>query len=190
MKPCDITNADLIVLEQAARAASSSPWSLGVSPTNTVEEAANYIADSARQAGGSQVWFVVIGKWPEGTMGPERAKIPAYTGNGPTSEANARYLVCVQPSNVLALINALRQARAEARQARERLDRHKLLTPAQLEQLGTLADSSDSYAQTADLPMPAWQHVEQLQRGLRDMAGKLKALYQAVSDDDPWSEAA
>ncbi len=121
MNHSEITDADLTVLEQAARAASASPWSLGVSNTATVEEAAAYSSDAVRKGDGAQLWMIVLGEYAEGE-GPEEGISPAVTGNGPTSEANARYLVCVQPSNVLLLIAELRKARADLRQARAQLD--------------------------------------------------------------------
>lgn len=121
----DLTDSDLDLLEQCARAASPSPWSLGITPTETMDQAVGWMRAQVQAGVGPQLWMVLLGEWPEGE-GPEIGVSPAYTGNGPTSEANARHLVAAQPGNMLALIASLRQARAEAREARKRLDEHAL----------------------------------------------------------------
>lgn len=114
----NITDSDLDFLEQLARAASVGPWSLGLSPTATIAEAVVYMTKSVEQGDTPQLWMVALGQEPAIEASTEPVPIVAYTGNGPTSEANARYLANVQPQNVLTLIAALRQAWREARAAR------------------------------------------------------------------------
>jgi hypothetical protein len=54
--------------------------------------------------GGVDLWMVFIGdpNAPDGTI------CPAYTGNGPTSRANAEYLAAVQPRNMRWICAVLR----------------------------------------------------------------------------------
>ncbi len=64
------------------------------------------------------------------------------------------------------------------------------ISPEHLAKLGRLADTADNLAGASKLPMRAEMHVEQLRSGLERMSKELKALYVAMSGDNPWEEGA
>lgn len=103
-----LSDSDLEGLEQLARAASQELWSIGASRTETHEEAVAYVTKSIAASDVANLWMVFYGD--------EDPRVVCYTGNGPTSEANAFYLANVQPRNLLALIEDLRAAYAEIAQ--------------------------------------------------------------------------
>lgn len=61
-----------------------------------------------------------------------------------------------------------------------------VITGAQLEQLGRLADQADNLIGASRLPMPPGFHVEQLRSGLGDIVAALRAMYVQIASDDPW----
>lgn len=74
------------------------------SGTETLEDAVAWMTEVLSHSDAPDLWGVFCGN-PD-----DRPAIPAMTGNGPTSEANARYLVAVQPRTMLKLLIFLRQA--------------------------------------------------------------------------------
>lgn len=102
------TNEQLDELYELARRASEGEWKWMRTPTKTVNAAVRWIAKTTRKSGGTSIWGLFIGP----TDDPQ---IVAYTGNGPTSEANSAYLVAVQPRNVRSLIDDLLHARRQVR---------------------------------------------------------------------------
>lgn len=55
---------------------------------------------------------------PVGTVFLEDNRVIAITGNGPTSEANAKFIAWSCPENVMAALDALSDARAEIERLR------------------------------------------------------------------------
>lgn len=100
-----LTDANLVELADRARAATQETWQWGHSGTETHEDAEQYLIDSLRHSDQTDVQMVFVGD-PEGTT-----RVVCYTGNGPTSEANAAYLACLEPALVIALCDELRNAR-------------------------------------------------------------------------------
>lgn len=62
----------------------------------------------------------------------------------------------------------------------------KHITDEQLEQIGLLADKANNFTGAAQLPLPPHIHVEQLSSGMASLRDELRAVYRAVSGDDPW----
>jgi hypothetical protein len=91
-------------LEELARAATLDDWQVGRSGTETIEDAVQWMADTIRKRDDPELWMVFIGDHTveNGTL------MPAYTGNGPTSRANAEYLAAAQPRILLKLCAFLR----------------------------------------------------------------------------------
>jgi hypothetical protein len=102
-----ITDADLAGLADRARAATQEPWQWGHSGTKTHEDAVRYMTDSLMRSDQTDVHMVFIGD----ADAPGATRVVCYTGNGPTSEANAAYLACLEPKNIIALCDELRNAR-------------------------------------------------------------------------------
>ena|ERR1051325_4071015 len=95
-----ISQDDLQGLYDLANAATQEPWALGHSGTQTHEEAIAYITEVLTKSDATDLWMVFVGNPTiEGDT-----KIVAYTGNGPTSEANARYLANLSPENLRTLV--------------------------------------------------------------------------------------
>lgn len=102
-----ITSQMLDELQAACDAATPAEWQVGHTGTTTLEEAAQYMAETIAKRDSADLWMVFVGD-------PEQEVIcPAYTGNGPTSEANAHYIVAAQPANVSRLITEIRRQRNE-----------------------------------------------------------------------------
>lgn len=102
-----ITDADLAGLADRARAATQETWQWGHSGTETHEDAVKYMTDSLMRSDTTDVHMVFVGD-PETE---DATRVVCYTGNGPTSEANAAYLACLEPALVIALCDELRNAR-------------------------------------------------------------------------------
>lgn len=100
------TDEQLEELDVIARAASPGEWAWGQTPTKTVNAAVRWAAKSIRQSDSPGLWELYIGV-------PEDPKLVANCGNGPTSEANCKYLNCVQPRNIHALVADLLRARRQ-----------------------------------------------------------------------------
>lgn len=106
-----ISDADLAGLIDRARAASQEPWQLGHSGTTSLEEAAAYVADTIAKSDQPNLHMVFVGdSTVEGAT-----RVVAFTGNGPTSEANAFYLACLEPRHIIALCEELQSARQRLR---------------------------------------------------------------------------
>lgn len=110
MSQVTFTQEGLDELERLATAATQEPWGWGHSGTETVEDAIRFAAEVVEKSymitDRADLWLVYTGD-PDAENG---TRLVAYTGNGPTSEANSAYLTAVQPRNVLALIQQLRRA--------------------------------------------------------------------------------
>lgn len=113
----EITDADLDQLTACAEAATQDEWLFGHSGTTTLEEACAWMSEIISHCDSPDIWGVFCGD-------PDKPAIPATTGNGPTSEANARYLAAVQPANVLKLITAMRRDRREIARLSRRRERN------------------------------------------------------------------
>lgn len=97
-----LTAEDLDRIEIYAQAASSGQWMVGRANTETIEAAVEYMATALRKRADPELWMVFVGD-PNNEVA-----VPAYTGNGPTSQANANYLAIAQPHNILVLVRVLR----------------------------------------------------------------------------------
>lgn len=91
-------------IERLAMAATRDEWKLGHTGTETVDAAAAWMGTTIRKRDAGDLWLCFIGD-PDAEDG---TICPAYTGNGSTSEANARYLVAVQPRQIMTLLLFLR----------------------------------------------------------------------------------
>lgn len=94
-----ITAEDLERFETYAQAASSGIWEVGRSGTETIDAAVEYMATALRKRTTAELWMIVTG---------DPLVMPAFTGNGPTSEANANYLAVAQPHNLRVLVAFVR----------------------------------------------------------------------------------
>lgn len=104
-----ISQDDLQGLYDLANAATQEPWQLGHSGTETLEAAVAYITDALTKSDQPDLWMVFVGNAEvEGNT-----KIVAYTGNGPTSEANARFLANLSPENLRTLVMQIWQYERE-----------------------------------------------------------------------------
>lgn len=88
-------------LRRIALAASMYDWLWSHSGTTTHEEAIEYFAQSVRHSDVADLDLVVF----EDDGGESRTV--AYTGNGPTSGANARFMCAAQPVNVIRLLDEI-----------------------------------------------------------------------------------
>jgi hypothetical protein len=116
-----ISRDDLQGLYDLANAATQEPWAIGHSGTQTHEEAIAYITDALTKSDRTDLWMVFIGN-PE-IEGDTR--VVAYTGNGPTSEANARYLANLSPENLRTLVVQIWQYENEIRRLTRLLEREQ-----------------------------------------------------------------
>lgn len=110
------TDEQLEELDLLAWGASPGEWAWGQTPTKTVNAAVRWAAKSIRQSDSPGLWELYVGV-------PEDPRTVAICGNGPTSEANCKYLNCVQPKNIHALAQDLLGARREIARLRVELAR-------------------------------------------------------------------
>jgi hypothetical protein len=57
----------------------------------------------------------------------------------------------------------------------------------QLKKLGELADSIDNILAGTELPLPAEFHLEQTKAKMLEWSIELKAMYCAISGENPWT---
>lgn len=114
-----ISQDDLQGLYDLANAATQEPWALGHSGTDTHEAAIAYVTDVLTKSDQADLWMVFIGN--PGIEGDTR--VVAYTGNGPTSEANARYLANLSPENLRTLVVQIWQYEREIKRLTRLLER-------------------------------------------------------------------
>ncbi len=93
---------ELNKLEAFARAATVGEWQWAQTPTRTRIGAAWWAIRAIFCNQSPSLWGVMVGS-------PDHLLWVAITGNGPDSEANSAYLIAVQPSNILLLIEQLRK---------------------------------------------------------------------------------
>jgi hypothetical protein len=90
-------------MEAAANACISADWNPAVSNTDSLESAAEWAAETARNSGGDKMYMVLSGNGDD-------TRAVAVTGNGEYSKAHAEYLTYVCPRNILVLIEIARHA--------------------------------------------------------------------------------
>jgi hypothetical protein len=113
-----LSDSDLAELADRARAATQEPYRWGHSGTETHEAAIAYMDDALGMSDSADIHMVFVGDpTVEGAT-----RIVAYTGNGPTSEANATYLSCMTPETIIAICDELRNARHQIRHLRRTID--------------------------------------------------------------------
>jgi hypothetical protein len=95
-------------LRRITLAASMYDWQWTHSGTETHEAAVEYFAQSVRHSGVTDLELVVF----EDDGGD--VLTVAYTGNGPTSEENARFICAAQPVNVIRLLDEIARLKREA----------------------------------------------------------------------------
>lgn len=105
-----ITDTELERLELLAEAASPGQWGLWVESTPTKEDAIRELVEQVENVPDQDFAGAVF-------LLDAAGKCPATTGCGPTSRANADFILAVQPSNTLALISSVRELRARAEAA-------------------------------------------------------------------------
>lgn len=109
------TAQELGRLRGYALAASQQEWQIGVTPPELdMDGLINYMAETYRKREPTQAYLVFYGDSPNLETNRVESEVMhvAITGNGPTSEANAEYLVSVQPKNILSLIQELEYERS------------------------------------------------------------------------------
>lgn len=107
-----ITNEQIAQWRELADAASFADWQVGHTATETHEAAAAFMAESIAKSDKTDLWMVCFGERDENNVINEAITV-AYTGNGPTSEANAYYLAACKPQNIYNVLSALLRARSE-----------------------------------------------------------------------------
>jgi len=101
-----IDDAVLSDLRKIALAASMYDWAWGHAGTETHEDAVAYFADMVRQSDKTDLQLVVFED-----DGGEVFSV-ALTGNGPNSEANARFIASAQPINIVRLVDEIRRLKS------------------------------------------------------------------------------
>ena len=107
--PNEVTDAMLEELTLITEAATQDEWKWGHTGTETLEAACAWMTETIGKRDNPDLWMAFCGD-PDG-----ETITTAFTGNGPTSEANARYLVAAQPINVYRLITEIKRGRNEIR---------------------------------------------------------------------------
>lgn len=103
---------DLAAIQARAEAASPGPWERAVAPAEgSPETHAEYLAGTLLGEGEPLHVLTCAPPRPEYTYG-----VPAVTGDGPTSRANAEFIAAAR-DDVPALVAALVEARARQAQA-------------------------------------------------------------------------
>lgn len=124
-------------IEEVATASTPAPLAWGIHPAATVDEAAAWMAESIRKCPGTTVHMVV-----QGSPGQEIAdgKVTAYTGNGPTSEANAIFYAGAREAALLLVAEVRRLGKIEvaARAVLADLEPHWVIYPGSTHQLWLL----------------------------------------------------
>ena len=135
---CRRLAADNAALRAAAEAATPGPWDWAGTAFETLDEAKAWLGRMLDFAP-DNLFLHGVGHMLDGSHMPDEIDdpwafvMPAITGNGPTAEANAKYLRAANPSAVLALLDEnerlwLRVANAETAHDWEliRADRDRL----------------------------------------------------------------
>jgi hypothetical protein len=107
-------------LRKLCEEATPGPWELGVTDTATPEEVAEHMSKNAIMSGGPVAWLLLHPEDYDGTAKIQHARATLTTGNGPTSEANAR-LVSAARTALPALLYQLEAVEAERGRMREAL---------------------------------------------------------------------
>lgn len=98
-----LTHDDLNQIERAAQAATIDTWQVGHTDTQNIDETVARLAEAVQNHDTPDLWVVFVGDPDDNPI-----TVPAITGNGPTSQANAEYLEMAQPRNVLLLAATIR----------------------------------------------------------------------------------
>lgn len=101
-----IDDSVLAELRTIALTASMYDWSWGHSCTETQEAALEYMAGMLSHSDRTDLQLVIF----EDDGGDTKAV--AITGNGPNSEANARFMCAAQPVNVVRLLDEIKRLKA------------------------------------------------------------------------------
>lgn len=117
--PDNITDEALEELTLIAEAATQEEWKFGHTGTDTLEAACAWMEETISKRDSADLWMVFCGDPDNETISP------AFTGNGPTSEANALYLCAVQPINVYRLITEIKRGRNEIRRLTRLLEKRE-----------------------------------------------------------------
>lgn len=107
-----LTPADLLAAESRATAATQGPWHRGRSKAETRSECVSYFADAYDKGEPGPIHLVCVPVAPDVDMNDE-AIFPCFTGNGPTSEANAEFIATAR-GDAPAAYAALRKVAAMA----------------------------------------------------------------------------
>ena len=102
-----LTDDDLVAIEDAARHASPAPWILAVTPEEWSQEEIAANQTKMVREGGPRAHFCIH---PEDAEVDE-SRVTAFCGNGPMSEANARFIEIAVVA-VPMLVSELRRLRA------------------------------------------------------------------------------
>jgi len=62
------------------------------------------------------------------------------------------------------------------------------LTTEQIEEIGEVADTLDNLIAAAKIPLPAEKKLQYTLESLQAQSAKLKAIFAAVSGNNPWSD--
>ena len=90
-------------LELAALQAKPGVWTVGQFKFETREKLLDYVKGFYERGDTNEFNYVALG---------DSTKVPASTGNGPTSRANAVYLSYASPENILKLLQEYRMLKA------------------------------------------------------------------------------
>lgn len=102
----------LTELEALARWASQARWWHARADVVDRDDAVAFVRESLEQSESHELYMICVG-----TEGQPDFRAVAYTGNGPTSEDNARYIAALHPTNVRALVAEIRRLREELRRS-------------------------------------------------------------------------
>lgn len=106
--------------------ATGEEWWIGRADLDSHEDMLQYIGAALQQHDSLSLYMTCVGDAE--TEGASR--IVAITGNGEHSEANAEYLVCVQPANIRKLLDLLQWFRREYATTRAELERCRRMLDA------------------------------------------------------------
>lgn len=108
-----VTPELLAELRRVTEAATQGDYSLGNFPSDVLEDQISYFREMSSSGTGA-IWGVIV-PTEDGVSLEKAALWVAVTGNGPTSEANTRFIAAVNPAVVAALLDHIETQAATIR---------------------------------------------------------------------------
>ena len=113
----NFTPEEIAHLREIVAKATKRPWWHGQHQEETVDELSQWIGEMPAKHDGLTLWMVGAGVFGE-DRNEDEIRIPAITGNGPTSEANMDFIISAVNTHEAAL-DLIEQQRAEIERLRK-----------------------------------------------------------------------